>query len=134
MSSEMQALNQVVEDFALFDDWMERYRYLIDLGRKVPAMPENLKTDANIVPGCTSTVWLSGEIRNGVFHFEADSNSDIVKGLIYLLHLAYQEQPLDHIRDFDIRAFFEKVGLEQNLVPNRRNGFYAMVEKIRAFS
>lgn len=134
MSHDMQTIDQIIEDFSLFDDWTDRYRYLIDLGRKVPAMPEHLKTAATLVPGCTSKVWMVPGITDGRFHLIAASDSDIVQGLIYLLMAVYQGRTMDHVREFDIKNFFGEIGFEQNLMPNRRNGFYAMVERIRAFS
>ena len=124
-------LNTLADNFGLFDDWEERYRYLIDLGRTLPAMPPELKTDDRIVPGCTSRVWMQANIRDGVFHFLADSDAHIVRGLIALLNAAYQGQPVQAINQIDIAATFREIGLEQHLSPNRRNGFYAMVEKIK---
>ncbi len=128
----LQTLDQVVEVFSLFDDWEDRYRYLIDLGKTVPGLPEKEKTEANLVRGCTSKVWMVSDIRNGVFHFEADSDAHIVRGLIGLLMILYQDKKPGEIADVAVEDIFEKLGLGQNLSPNRRNGFFSMVEKIRA--
>lgn len=125
-------IKELVENFALFDDWEERYRYLIDLGRKLPQMDESLKTDERLVKGCTSQVWMESEVRDGHFHFVADSDAHIVRGLIALLAAAYQDQPVEKIKDIDIEAAFKQIGLDQHLSPNRRNGFFAMVERVRA--
>lgn len=125
--------DEVVENFSLFDDWEERYRYLIDLGRTLPAMDEALKTDENLVRGCTSRVWLVAKEENGKLVFQADSDAHIVRGLVALLYHVYQNQDIAKISTIDIEAIFKKIGLDQNLSPNRRSGFYAMVEKIKAF-
>lgn len=127
-------LQELVEDFALFSDWEERYRYLIDLGRTLPEMPESLKTEDNIVRGCTSRVWMAPEIKDGRLYFLADSDAHIVRGLIAILARAYNGAKLSEIPNIDIEAAFAKIGLDQNLSPNRRNGFYAMVEKIKSLA
>ena len=127
-------IEDLTANFALFDDWEERYRYLIDLGRNLPAMDDSLKTDENMVRGCTSRVWMVARVENGVFHFVADSDAHIVRGLIGLLIAAYEGKPVSEISKIDIDGFFTQIGLDQNLSPNRRSGFYAMVEKIRALS
>ncbi|MEZ5813269.1 MAG: SufE family protein [Alphaproteobacteria bacterium] len=129
-----ETLSELIENFALFEDWEERYRYLIDLGRTLPAMDEALKTDESFVQGCTSRVWMHPEIRDGRFYFIADSDAHIVRGLIAILDRAYQGQPLSDIGKIDIKGAFEKIGLGENLSPNRRNGFFAMVERIKGFS
>ena len=125
-------LQDMVESFSLFDNWEDRYRYLIDLGGRLPPMDEALKTDESLVKGCTSRVWMVSGVRDGLFHFLADSDAKIVKGLIYLLVVAYQDKPVSDIGSVDIEGTFEKLGLNQHLSPNRRNGFFAMVERIKA--
>ena len=129
-----ESLKDLIENFALFDDWEERYRYLIDLGRTLPPMDDALKTDDTLVRGCTSKVWMVADTSNGKLHFTADSDAHIVRGLIAFLFAAYQDRPLNDIKDIDIEGAFAKVGLDQNLSPNRRNGFFSMVEKIRSYS
>ena len=124
---------EIIEDFALFDDWEDRYRYLIDIGRTLPAMDESLKTDENFVRGCTSRVWMVPEIKDGKLYFLADSDAHIVRGLIALLYRLYNGRALAEISAIDVKAMFEKIGLAQNLSPNRRNGFFAMVERIKSF-
>lgn len=125
-------LDDITDAFALFGGWEERYRYLIDLGQRLSPMNETLKTDATLVRGCTSRVWLVPEIKDDILHFQADSDAQIVRGLVYLLMLAYQDKPLAAVRAYDIHAAFSKLGLEGHLSPNRRNGFFAMVERIKA--
>jgi len=130
----LQTLDELTENFALFDNWEDRYAYLIDLGKQLPPMTESLKTDENIVRGCTSQVWLVAQIENGKFIFSADSDAQIVKGLVYLLLSAFQGKSSTDIIAMDIEQAFNRIGLHQHLSPNRRNGFYAMVERIRALA
>jgi cysteine desulfuration protein SufE len=129
-----ESLENLVENFSLFDGWEERYRYLIDLGRALPPMEEALKTDENLVRGCTSRVWMDADTSEGVLRFTADSDAHIVRGLVAILDRAYQGAALEDIAKIDIEGAFRRIGLDQNLSPNRRNGFYAMVERIRAFA
>lgn len=124
-------LNELIENFALFDDWEERYRYLIDLGRALPKMDDALKTEETLVRGCTSQVWMDATIENKTLHFVADSDAHIVRGLIGILMAAYQDKTLEEIKATDIDAAMAKIGLDQNLSPNRRNGFFSMVERIK---
>jgi len=125
-------LEELIENFALFDDWEERYRYLIDLGRNLPKMDAALKTEERLVKGCTSQVWLDMRSDDGgAVHFTADSDAHIVRGLIGILDAAYQGQKAEDIKNIDIEGAFEKIGLSQNLSPNRRSGFFAMVERLR---
>lgn len=129
----MENLQELQENFELFDDWEERYRYLIDLGRKLPKMDESLKNDETLVRGCTSQVWLVPEIKDGVLYFQADSDAHIVRGLVALLVAAYQGQKLTDIPHIDIEQTFREIGLDQHLSPNRRSGFFSMVERIKSF-
>jgi cysteine desulfuration protein SufE len=127
-------LDEMVDNFSLFEDWEERYRYLIDLGRTLPTMDNALKTDENMVRGCTSRVWMVADIKDGTLHFVADSDAHIVRGLIALLMVAYQDRPVSSLTGINIEEAFKAIGLDQNLSPNRRNGFFAMVERIRSLS
>ena len=129
-----ETLNELIDNFSLFEDWEERYRYLIDLGRTLPAMDDVLKTDETLVRGCTSRVWIKENLKDEKLHFQADSDAHIVRGLIAILDRAYQGIAIKDIADIDIEEAFKKIGLDQNLSPNRRNGFYAMVERIKGFS
>ncbi len=129
-----ETLEDLVENFSLFEDWEERYRYLIDIGRKLPAMNEDLKTEDNLVRGCTSRVWMDTDTTGGILHFVADSDAHIVRGLIAILMAAYQGKSLKEIGKIDIEGAMTRIGLDQNLSPNRRNGFFSMVERIKALS
>jgi len=126
------SLSDLAENFSLFDDWEGRYQYLIDLGNDVPPMDGALKTDATEVKGCVSKVWLYWEKDGaGRYHFMADSDGKITKGLVYIVLAAYDEKTAEEIAAVHIEEEFTKLGLADNLSPNRRNGFFSMVEKIR---
>ncbi|MAZ75994.1 MAG: hypothetical protein CMH31_01680 [Micavibrio sp.] len=128
-------LQDLQENFTLFDDWEDRYRYLIDLGKELPPMDEALKTEETLVKGCMSRVWMIAETsENGSIHFTADSDAHIVRGLIALVLVAYQGKTPEEIGIIDIEETFKKIGLDQHLSPNRRNGFFAMVERVKALS
>lgn len=124
--------SDLIENFSLFDDWEDRYRYLIDLGKDLPPMEDSLKIPAHKVEGCTSQVWMVTHMdAAGTFTFLADSDAHIVKGLIAILMAAYYGQPHTEIGSIDVESLFRSLGLDQHLSPNRRNGFFSMVEKIR---
>lgn len=132
-------LSQLVEDFELFDNWEDRYRYLIDMGQNLPAMDDALKTEQNIVRGCTSKVWMFSRVEkdtqgNDVLRFVADSDAQIVRGLIHILIIAFEGKKIEDIKSVDMEQWFEKLGLSQHLSPNRRNGFFAMVSKIQSYA
>jgi cysteine desulfuration protein SufE len=129
------ALHDLIENFSLFDDWEGRYQYLIELGDDVPPMEDALKTEATEVKGCVSRVWLYAvKDANGQYHFQADSDGKITKGLVYIVLSAYEGKTAEEIRGIDIKKMFEEIGLGQHLSPNRRNGFFAMVERVRGLS
>ena len=129
------SLSELKENFALLDDWEDRYRYIIDLGRKLPAFPESLQTEAHKVRGCMSQVWLvPGQSANGDFAFAADSDAHIVKGLVAILGILYSQQSRDTVLATDAEAAFHDLGLDQHLSPSRRNGLVAMVQKIKEYA
>lgn len=129
------SIDELAENFALFTDWEERYSYLIELGKGLPPMDEALKTDHTFVRGCTSRVWMVAEKgADGRYHFLADSDAHIVRGLIALLLAAYQDKTAEEIAAVDIEKIFADIGLNEHLSPNRRNGFVAMVERIKTLS
>lgn len=127
-----QHIDEIIESFSLLDDWESRYSLLIDLGKNLPDFPEHLKSDENLVKGCVSKVWMVPQINEGIFTFIGDSDAHIVRGLVGLLHIIYSGQPVDSLKVIDIEGIFEKLSLVQNLSPNRRNGVFAMIEKIKA--
>jgi len=127
--------NELIENFSLFDDWEDRYRYIIELGDQLPDMPEIYKSDENKVQGCMSQVWMHLQKDDqGRFDFLADSDAMIVKGLIAILKIIYAHKNQADIQDININGIFTELGLDQHLSPNRRNGFYAMVERIKKLS
>ena len=126
------ALQDLVDTFEMLGDWEERYRYLIELGRKLPPMPEAEHDEAHKVRGCMSQVWLAGEVGSDQrLHLRGDSDAHIVKGLIALILALTDGRSAREVLATDIRAAFGLLGLESHLSMNRRNGFYAMVERIR---
>lgn len=125
---------ELIEDFSLFDEWEDRYRYIIELGRKLEPMDDALKTPETKVEGCTSQVWFYSQANDGRLHLVGDSDAHIVKGLIAVLFTLYNDQPAADILDLDVRAVLGELGLDQHLSPSRTNGLYAMVNRIRAFA
>lgn len=126
-------IDELTENFSLFDDWEERYRYLLDLGKTLPPMDAALKTEAAEVKGCVSRVWMvTHPVEGGRIHIIADSNGEITKGLVAILLSAYQDKTPPEIAAIDIEAAFDRIGLSEHLSPNRRNGFFAMVKRVRA--
>jgi cysteine desulfuration protein SufE len=126
------ALAEIQSDFALLDDWEDRYRYVIELGRALPVLPEALRTDANKVRGCASQVWLSTERDGAGLAMRGASDALIVQGLIAILFAVYRGKPLEEIADLDAEAIFDGLGLKEHLTPQRSNGLSAMVARIRA--
>ena len=126
------ALQQILDDFALLDGWEDRYGYLIDLAKAMPPVPDELKVPSHIVKGCMSQVWLVPErLEDGKFRFRADSDAILVRGLIAILYAAYNEESAEDVSALDIEDVFRQLGLDQNLSPNRRNGFFALVGAIQ---
>ena len=131
------SIDEIVENFDLMEEWDDRYRYLIELGRMLPPLPEAARNDANKVRGCASQVWLSTTIKpNGstgpVLAFEGDSDAHIVRGLIAILFALFSGKPAREILAADAIALFERLGLREHLTPQRSNGFRSMVERIRS--
>lgn len=132
----MTSIDEIVENFTLLDEWDDRYRYVIELGRELPAMPETDHTEANKVQGCASQVWLTSHIdRTGpspVLTFRGDSDAHIVRGLVAILIALYSGKSARDILATDALALFDRIGLRENLTPQRSNGLRSMVERIRA--
>jgi len=125
------SVDDIVENFAFFDDWEDRYRYVIDLGRELAPFPEELKTDANIVHGCQSKVWIAYEFGDGRLRFRLDSDALIVRGLIAILLAAFDDRTPDEILGYDVDALFARLDLLRHLSPTRGNGLAALVRRIR---
>lgn len=122
----------IIETLAFFDGWEDRYKYIIDLGRELPAMDDSLRTEEHIVRGCQSQVWLASEERDGHLYFTADSDAFIVKGLLAVVLAAYNGKTPSAIRGFDIEGYFEQLNLIKHLSVTRGNGLRAMVKRIQA--
>ncbi|MEL6476464.1 MAG: SufE family protein [Pseudomonadota bacterium] len=129
------AFEEIVENFELFDAWEDRYRYIIDLGREMPELPEARRTDAAKVEGCASQVWLVPEVRteDGAdrLYFDGDSDATIVRGLIAVLRTLVSGQRVADIPGLDIQAELSRLGLEQHLSGQRSNGLAAMVQRLK---
>ena len=121
----------IVDTLGFFDNWEDRYKYLIDLGKELPAMPAALCTDEVLVRGCQSKVWLVDELRDGRLYFQADSDAFIVKGLLGVVLAAYNGRTPGEILVFDVDAYFAKLDLLQHLSSTRGNGLKAMVKRIQ---
>lgn len=127
---------ELLEAFEDFPEWDERYDYLIDLGRELPELPEELKTKEHLVEGCMSTVWLatSGDQADQPLTIQADSDSIIVKGLIVVVLAFYHQMPAAEVATADIGQFLAKLGLDQHLSPQRRNGLFAMIKRLQSLA
>ena len=125
--------NEIVEEFDIFDTWMDKYEYLIELGKSVPKISEENKKEENIIKGCQSKVWLHAEKQDGLVRFYADSDAIITKGIISLLIRIFSNQKPEDIFNADT-DFIDKIGLRQHLSPNRANGLNNMIKKIKFYA
>lgn len=121
---------RIVEDFALYDDWLDKYEYIIELGKSLSGYPEDKKTDDHLIKGCQSRVWLDAQVKNGRIEFRADSDAVITRGIISLLISVYSGATAQEILSSDF-SFVEKIGLRENLSATRVNGLASMIETIR---
>ncbi|MBV1884115.1 MAG: SufE family protein [Pseudomonadales bacterium] len=121
----------IVETLGFFDDWEERYRYIIDLGKQLPVMDVSLRTEDRLIAGCQSQVWIDFQIHESRFYFEVDSDAHIVRGLLGIVMSAYSAKLPQEILDFDIEAYFQSLDLVKHLSPTRGNGLRSMVARIR---
>lgn len=125
--------DEVIEEFQDFDDWMDKYQLLIDLGNEQGKLDEKYKTDSNLIDGCQSRVWLQADMIDGKMHLQAESDALIVKGIIALLIRVLSDHTPREILDSDL-YFIEEIGLKEHLSPTRSNGLLAMVKKIRMYA
>ena len=125
--------NEIVEEFDVFDTWMDKYEYLIELGKSVPKINEENKKEENIIKGCQSKVWLHAEKQDGLVRFYADSDAIITKGIISLLIRIFSNQKPEYIINANT-DFIDKIGLRQHLSPNRANGLNNMIKKIKFYA
>jgi cysteine desulfuration protein SufE len=124
---------EIVDEFSMFDDWMQRYEYIIDLGKTLPIIEEKYKTDENIIKGCQSKVWVHGEENDGRIFFTADSDAILTKGIIAILIRAFSNQKASDILNANT-DFIDKIGLKEHLSPTRANGLVSMIKKIKMYA
>lgn len=126
-----EAENEVVDTFSMYDEWLDKYEYLIDLGKNLETYPEECKTEDKLIKGCQSRVWLDYKVQDGRIYFKADSDAIITKGIISLLISVYSGRTPEEIASSDF-GFIEKIGLKENLSPTRANGLASMIATIKA--
>jgi cysteine desulfuration protein SufE len=124
---------EIVDEFSMFDDWMQRYEYIIDLGKKLPLIKEEFKTDDNIIKGCQSKVWLKGEENQDTIVFTADSDAILTKGIIAILIRVFSNQKSSDILNADM-DFIDEIGLKEHLSPTRANGLVSMIKNIKMYA
>lgn len=125
--------DDILDEFSLFDDWMDKYQYLIDLGRKLPIIDDKHKTEEYLIKGCQSQVWVFAELKEGKVVFTADSDAIITKGIISLLIRVLSNQTPQDILDSDLH-FIDAIGLKENLSPTRSNGLLAMIKQMKMYA
>ena len=124
---------EIVDEFSMFDDWMERYEYIIELGKNLPLIKEELKTENNLIKGCQSKVWLQGEQNDDTIVFTADSDAILTKGIIAILIRTFSNQSAKDILEADM-DFIDKIGLKEHLSPTRANGLVSMIKNIKMYA
>ena len=126
--------DEIIEEFSIFDDWMDKYQLLIDTGSEQELLPERYKTDQNLIDGCQSRVWLQADMTdNGLLHFQAESDALIVKGIVALLVRVLSDHTPQEILDADL-YFIEEIGLREHLSPTRSNGLLAMLKQMKMYA
>jgi len=125
--------DEIIEEFSGFDDWMDRYSLLIDLGNELPALPADKKIDQNLIDGCQSKVWIDAHMENGVIMLQGDSDAILVKGIVALLLKVLSGHTPQEILDADL-YFIGKTGVQEHLSPTRSNGLLAMVKQIKMYA
>lgn len=123
--------NEVIEEFSIFDDWMDKYQYLIELGQELDPLEESEKNEQSLISGCQSKVWIVSEVKDGRLYFRADSDAIIVKGIVAMLMKVVSGSKIDELKECDF-SFVSKIGLREHLSPTRSNGVLAMIERIKA--
>lgn len=125
--------DQIIEEFSSFEDWMDKYNYLIELGRDCPIIEEKDKKETNLIKGCQSRVWVSAELIDGKMDIKADSDAVITKGIVTLLLRVFNNQPPQEVYDSEL-YFIDEIGLSTHLSPTRSNGLVAMVKQIKLYA
>jgi cysteine desulfuration protein SufE len=124
---------EIVDEFSMFDDWMQRYEYIIELGKNLPLIDEQYKTEDNIIKGCQSKVWLKGEQKDDKITFTADSDAILTKGIIAILIRVFSNQKATDILNADM-DFIDEIGLKEHLSPTRANGLVSMIKNIKMYA
>jgi cysteine desulfuration protein SufE len=124
---------EIIDEFSMFEDWEERYQYIIDLGKTLPLIDENFKTEQNLIKGCQSKVWLHAEQQNENIVFTADSDAILTKGIIAILIRVFSNQSAAKILDADTH-FIDEIGLKEHLSPTRANGLVSMIKQIKMYA
>lgn len=124
---------EIVEEFTMFDDWMQRYEYMIELGKSIPVIEEQYKTDQNLIKGCQSKVWLHSDLADDKIQFTADSDAIITKGIIAVLLRVFNDQKPKDILDADM-SFIDQIGLKEHLSATRANGLVSMIKQIKLYA
>jgi cysteine desulfuration protein SufE len=124
---------EIVGEFSMFDDWMERYEYIIELGKNLPLIKEEFKTENNLIKGCQSKVWLQGEKKDDKIVFTADSDAILTKGIIAILIRTFSNQKASDILEADM-GFIDEIGLKEHLSPTRANGLVSMIKNIKMYA
>ncbi len=132
MSSIKERQEEVVEEFSMFEDWMDKYEYLISLGKELPLIEESKKVEENIIKGCQSRVWLDAQLQDGKIYFTADSDAIITKGIIALMIRVLSESSPKDIAETDLH-FVDEIGLKEHLSPTRSNGLVSMIKKMKTY-
>ena len=127
------AQNEIIEEFAVFDEWLDKYEYLIELSRELPAIDEKKRTEQYVIKGCQSRVWVDAELRDGKIYYTADSDAIITKGIIALLIRILSGRTPQEIAGADL-YFIDRIGLRENLSPTRANGLLAMIKQMKLYA
>jgi cysteine desulfuration protein SufE len=125
--------NEIIDEFSMFDDWMQRYEYIIELGKSLPLIKEEYKTEENLIKGCQSKVWLQGEQKEDKIVFTADSDAILTKGIIAILIRAFSNQKAEDIINADTQ-FIDEIGLKEHLSATRANGLVSMIKNIKMYA
>ena len=124
---------EIIDEFLLFDDWMQKYEYMIDLGKSLPLINENNKTDDRLIKGCQSKAWLDAHLKDGKINYTADSDAIITKGIIAILLRVFSNQSPDDVLSANT-DFIDKIGLKEHLSPTRANGLVSMVKQLKIYA
>jgi cysteine desulfuration protein SufE len=125
--------DEIIEEFSSFDDWMDKYALLIELGNSLAPLDEKYKTESNLIEGCQSRVWLQADYKDGLIHFQGESDAVIVKGIVSLLINIISDHTPDEILETEL-YFIDKIGLKEHLSPTRSNGLVAMLKQMRLYA